>query len=108
VAVAGLGMARYHPRVKDRGWRRRRVINLIGGVYTGVVVVVFAVVKFTEGAWVIVILFPLLVYGLIQVNRRYRVEAEVLENLGGGGTPHPPDPTPPAAAGRRRAVTPAA
>jgi amino acid transporter len=92
-AMAGFGMARYHTRAKEPGWRRRRVINLIGGVYTGVVVVVFAVVKFTEGAWVIVILFPLLVYGLIQVNRRYRVEAEVLENIGGRKPPDPPNYT---------------
>jgi amino acid transporter len=92
-AMAGFGMARYHTRAKEPGWRRRRVINLIGGVYTGAVVVVFAVVKFTEGAWVIVILFPLLVYGLIQVNRRYRVEAEVLENLGGRKPPDPPNYT---------------
>jgi len=92
-AMAGFGMARYHTRTKEPGWRRRRVINLIGGVYTGVVVLVFAVVKFTEGAWVIVILFPLLVYGLIQVNRRYRVEAEVLENLGGRKPPDPPNYT---------------
>jgi amino acid transporter len=92
-AMAGFGMARYHTRAKEPGWRRRRVINLVGGVYTGVVVVVFAVVKFTEGAWVIVILFPLLVYGLIQVNRRYRVEAEVLEHIGGRKPPDPPNYT---------------
>jgi len=92
-AMAGFGMARYHTRTKEPGWRRRRVINLVGGVYTGVVVVIFAVVKFTEGAWVIVILFPLLVYGLIQVNRRYRVEAEVLENIGGRKPPDPPNYT---------------
>ena len=92
-AMAGFGMARYHTRTKEPGWRRRRVINLVGGVYTAVVVVIFAVVKFTEGAWVIVILFPLLVYGLIQVNRRYRVEAEVLENIGGRKPPDPPNYT---------------
>jgi amino acid transporter len=92
-AIAGFGMARYHIRTKEPGWRRRRVINLIGGVYTGAVVVVFAVVKFTEGAWVIVILFPLLVYGLIQVNRRYRMEARVLENIGGRKPPDPPNYT---------------
>jgi hypothetical protein len=47
------------------------------------VVAVFAVVKFTEGAWVIVIIFPVLVYLLIRLNREYRMEAEVLENIGG-------------------------
>ena len=92
-AMAGFGMARYHKRVKEQGWRRRRIINTVGGIYTALVVVIFAVVKFTEGAWVIVILFPLLVYGLIQVNRRYRVEAEVLENIGGRKPPDPPNYT---------------
>jgi hypothetical protein len=92
-ALAGFGMARYHKRVREQGWRRRRIINTVGGIYTALVVVIFAVVKFSEGAWVIVILFPLLVYGLIQVNRRYRMEAEVLENIGGRKPPDPPNYT---------------
>jgi amino acid transporter len=92
-AMAGFGMARYHKRVREQGWRRRRIINTVGGIYTALVVVIFAVVKFSEGAWVIVILFPLLVYGLIQVNRRYRIEAEVLENIGGRKPPDPPNYT---------------
>src|SRR6266516_2528308 len=92
-AMAGFGMAKYHKRVREQGWRRRRIINTIGGIYTALVVLIFAVVKFSEGAWVIVILFPLLVYGLIQVNRRYRMEAEVLENIGGRKPPHPPNYT---------------
>jgi len=92
-AMAGFGMARYHQRAREQAWRRRRLINLVGGVYTALVVVIFAVVKFSEGAWVIVILFPLLVYGLIQVNRRYRMEAEVLENIGGRKAPDPPNYT---------------
>jgi amino acid transporter len=92
-AMAGFGMARYHKRVREQGWRRRRIINTVGGIYTALVVLIFAVVKFTEGAWVIVILFPLMVYGLIQVNRRYRMEAEVLENIGGRKPPHPPNYT---------------
>jgi amino acid transporter len=92
-AMAGFGMARYHKRVREQGWRRRRIINTVGGIYTALVVVIFAVVKFTEGAWVIVILFPLMVYGLIQVNRRYRVEAQVLEHIGGRKPPDPPNYT---------------
>jgi len=80
--MAGFGMARYHKRVKERGWRRRRVINTTAAVYTALVVVIFAVVKFTEGAWLIVIVFPVLVYLLIRLNREYRLEAEILENIG--------------------------
>jgi amino acid transporter len=80
-SMAGFGMARYHRRVKERGWRRRRIINATAAVYTVIVVAIFAVVKFTEGAWLIVIVFPVLVFLLIRLNREYRMEAEVLENM---------------------------
>jgi amino acid transporter len=81
-AMAGFGMAKYHKRVKERGWRRRRIINGTAAVYTSIVVAIFAIVKFTEGAWVIVIVFPVLVYLLIRLNREYRMEAEVLATIG--------------------------
>jgi len=81
-SMAGFGMARYHKRVKEAGWRRRLAINRTAAVYSAIVVVIFAIVKFTEGAWVIVIIFPALVLLLIRLNREYRMEAEVLENIG--------------------------
>jgi amino acid transporter len=79
-AMAGFGMAKYHLRTRERGWRHRFVINAAGGVYTALVVLLFAVVKFTEGAWLIVIIFPVLVYVLIRLNREYRLEATALSN----------------------------
>jgi amino acid transporter len=81
-SMAGFGMARYHLRTREPGWRRRLVINTIGGVYTVLVVLIFAVVKFTEGAWLVVIVGPLLVFALIRLNREYRTEAQVLESIG--------------------------
>jgi amino acid transporter len=80
-SMAGFGMAKYHKRVKEPGWKRRLIINRTAAVYTGIVVIIFAVVKFTEGAWVIVIIFPALVFLLIRLNREYRMEDEVLENI---------------------------
>ena len=90
-AMAGFGMARYHLRTREAGWRRRLVINAAGGTYTALVVVLFAVVKFTEGAWLIVIIFPVLVYTLIRLNRQYRKEAAILEDLGDDLRPHTPN-----------------
>jgi amino acid transporter len=90
-SMAGFGMARYHHRRKEQGWRRRLVINFSAGVLTSIVVVIFAVVKFTEGAWLIVIIFPLLVFALIKLNGRYRLEAQVLGDLGGRKPPAPPN-----------------
>ena len=44
--------------------------------------VIFAVVKFTEGAWLVVIVFPIGVFAFIRLNRQYRTESRVLENIG--------------------------
>jgi hypothetical protein len=90
-SMAGFGMARYHHRHKEHGWRHKLVINFSAGVLTSIVVVIFAVVKFTEGAWLIVIVFPLMVYGLIRLNRQYRMEAGILEDIGGRKPPDPPN-----------------
>jgi amino acid transporter len=88
--MAGFGMARYHRRTKGPGWRRHAVISVIGGVYTGLVVLIFAVVKFTEGAWLVVVVFPLLVVAFIRLNREYRLESRVLERIGTRGKPPEP------------------
>ena len=73
-SMAGFGMVRYHLRQREQGWRRKLVINLTGGIYTALVVLIFAVVKFTEGAWLVVIVFPIGVFAFIRLNRQYRTE----------------------------------
>jgi amino acid transporter len=80
--MAGFGMARYHKRNKESGWRHKRAINIAAGALSAVVVAVFAVVKFTEGAWLVVVLFPILWFAFIRLNREYTMEAEVLERVG--------------------------
>jgi amino acid transporter len=88
--MAGFGMAKYHHRTRESGWRYKFVINFSAGVTSLVVVVIFAVVKFTEGAWLVVLLFIAGVPALIRLNRQYRTEAAVLEGI--GGRPKPPEP----------------
>src|SRR5215831_9375589 len=80
--MTGFGMARYHKRNKEAGWRHKRVINIAAGSLSAVVVAVFAVVKFTEGAWLVVVLFPILWFAFIRLNCEYTMEAEVLERVG--------------------------
>jgi amino acid transporter len=89
-AMTGFGMAKYHLRHKEPGWRHKLAINTAAGVLTTIVVAIFAVVKFSEGAWIVVVLFPILVFALIRLNREYRMEAQVLEKI--GGRPKPPAP----------------
>ena len=78
-AMAGFGMSRHHFTHRDHGWRRKVLVNLSAGIMSAIVVGIFVVAKFTEGAWLVVVVFPFLVYGLIRLNQQYSAEASVLE-----------------------------
>ena len=55
----------------DRGWRWKMWVNGFGAVCTAVVSVIFAVTKFRDGAWIIVLVIPSLVAVLIVIHRHY-------------------------------------
>ncbi len=78
-AMAGYGMAKHHLSQRDSGWRRKLAVNFSAGLLSTIVVMIFAIAKFTEGAWLIVVVFPTLVFVLIRLNKQYRAEASVLE-----------------------------
>lgn len=78
-SMAGYGMTKHHLTHREPGWRHRLAINLSAGILSTIVVGIFAVAKFTEGAWLVVVVFPLLVFALIRLNREYRAEAAILE-----------------------------
>ncbi|HEY2696305.1 MAG TPA: amino acid permease [Pseudonocardiaceae bacterium] len=80
-SMAGYGMAKHHLSHRTKGWRRRFAINLSAGIVSTIVVLIFAVTKFTEGAWLIVVVFPLLVFTLIRLNREYRTESAILDRI---------------------------
>jgi hypothetical protein len=56
----------------ERGWQAKLGINAVGAVCTFVVMIVFAVTKFRDGAWVIVVLVPALVFVFSLIHRHYR------------------------------------
>ena len=56
---------------RSPGWRRSALLNGLGAVATGVVVIVFAITKFTEGAWIIILVVPILVALMLFVHREY-------------------------------------
>jgi hypothetical protein len=76
--MAGFGMAKFHHTRREPGWRRKLVVNFTGGLVSLLIVIIFAVVKFTEGAWLVVLLFPLGWLVLMRLNTRYRSEARAL------------------------------
>ncbi|MDQ3782732.1 MAG: amino acid permease, partial [Actinomycetota bacterium] len=65
------GMVRRWLRTRELGWQRSVVLNLIGALTTGVVLVVVAVVKFSHGAWIVLIAVPMLVSGMMAIRRHY-------------------------------------
>ena len=88
--MAGFGMAKYHYTRREQGWRSKFIINFSAGALSLIVVGIFAVVKFTEGAWVVLVLFAIFVPALIRLNAEYRDEAEVLDTVSGEQPPPPP------------------
>jgi hypothetical protein len=56
----------------DSRWRIKQALNAGGCVLTAIVMVVFAVTKFSQGAWIVVILIPLLVLGFFRIHRHYQ------------------------------------
>jgi len=56
----------------EKGWQSKMVINGFGAVCTAVVMIVFAVTKFIEGAWIILILIPFLVFVFFTIHGHYR------------------------------------
>jgi amino acid transporter len=76
--MAGAGMSKHHITLKEKGWHLKLFINGFAAILSFAVVIIFAVTKFTEGAWVVVILFPLMWYALNRLHRRYVEEASVL------------------------------
>ncbi|HEX3303029.1 MAG TPA: APC family permease [Thermomicrobiales bacterium] len=59
-------------RGTERKWRRRAVINGIGAVTTGIVAIEVGISKFLLGAWMVLILVPLLIAGMWGIHRHYR------------------------------------
>lgn len=78
-SMAGYGMTKHYWTDRGSGWRGKLAVNLSAGMLSTIVVGIFAVAKFTEGAWLIVVVFPLLVFALMRLNQKYRAEASVLE-----------------------------
>ncbi len=73
----------------DRRWLLKMVINGVGAVATGMVALIFAVTKFTEGAWIILVITPILVAMFLVIRRHYRHLAQRLSlDAFAGSAPH--------------------
>ena len=76
--LTGFGMAKHATTHKDKGWKYKFVINGLSGFISLVVVIIFAIVKFTEGAWIVILITPILVMIFLRLRRQYTQEQGAL------------------------------
>jgi amino acid transporter len=80
------GMVLHWRRLRTKGWRRSAVVNGIGAAVSGVVLLIAAVTKFERGAWIIVLLIPILVLVFSKIHQHYQeAEAELQLIVNGNG-----------------------
>jgi hypothetical protein len=86
------GMVMHWKRTGGRHARNSMVVNAVGATATGITVVVVLGAKFMEGAWITVILVPLLLAAMVAVRRHYEsVAQEIAAPLEfSPGKPNPP------------------
>jgi amino acid transporter len=80
--LAQSGMVAHWWRHRERRWRSALATNLLGAVLSAAVVLIAAITKLTEGAWVVVLLVPLIVLACGRVHAHYERAREAL-------APHP-------------------
>jgi hypothetical protein len=76
--LSGLGMAKYAKTHKKGAWKVNYVINGLSGSISLLVVLIFAVVKFNQGAWVVVVVTPFLVMAFLRLRKQYTSEKDAL------------------------------
>lgn len=62
----------------DKGWRWKMAINAVGATLTFIVMIVFAIAKFADGAWAIILLIPALVFAFYRTHQHYHDVARIL------------------------------
>ncbi len=71
------GMIRHWLKEKRKGaeapkeWKRSIVINTVGAVATFVVLVIVSLTKFLEGAWIVFVAIPIIIFAFLSVHRHY-------------------------------------
>ena len=72
--LAGFGMTRYFLRTKPEKWKLKVFVNGLAGSVSLLIVLIFSVVKFTQGAWLVLVTAPIMVFSLLRLRRQYTRE----------------------------------
>lgn len=73
------GMVVHHLREREERWFSATIINVVGAVATGLVSIVIAVTKFTSGAWMVLIIIPMIIFMFLFIRHHYRKAEEAAE-----------------------------
>lgn len=76
--LAGFGMARHSLRNRPKSWRFKVFINFLAGSISLLVVIIFSIVKFNEGAWLVLVTAPILVMIFLRLRTQYTREQNAL------------------------------
>jgi amino acid transporter len=77
---------------REPGWRAGLLINGLGAATTAVIVVIVASTKFLSGAWLVMLLAPILIILMLAIRRHYRSMSRELQAVPGSGDDAEPDP----------------
>ncbi len=72
------GMVRHWRRLRGSGWQWKAAINGLGAAVTGVVLVIQVLTKFLHGAWVVLLLIPVIVWMFHSIKKHYLAVADQL------------------------------
>jgi amino acid transporter len=76
--LAQSAMVVHWSRHHERGWRAALATNLLGAILSALVVLIAAITKLTEGAWVVIVLVPVIVLACRRVHGHYECAREAL------------------------------
>jgi amino acid transporter len=77
--LAGFGMTKHAYTHRLGAWRLKMAINGLSGAISFIVVIIFSVVKFSEGAWLVLVTAPILVFTFLRLRRQYTQEQSALD-----------------------------
>ncbi|MEO7994193.1 MAG: APC family permease [bacterium] len=89
--IAQIGMVVKWRRERTAGWHYSATVNAIGATLTGIVLIVISYTKFLSGAWIVIVLIPLLIGLFYAIQHHYRIVAGQLSLDGYVLPPSHPD-----------------
>lgn len=77
--ISQSGMFLHWLRLKGRHWHLKAAINGLGAIVTFTAVIIIGFAKFSEGAWIVIVIIPILVFAMLKVKKHYALVRQQLK-----------------------------